>query len=106
WSKIRFVRIDESEVCSLKSTLANCSDNGSSSPTCRRVRCVRIKAAQETASLFARTTVVVSDANVHGQFRRNLDIVLCEERLREKSQCRIDRLVAIEGKLGSARDQT
>ena len=88
WSNISSVRIDESEVRSLESTLANCSDDGSASPACRRVRCVGIKAAQEAARLFSRTTVVVSDTKIYGQFRRNLDVVLSKERIRKKSQCR------------------
>src|SRR4029079_13155854 len=59
----------------------------------------------ESARLFARTTIVVSDTKVHSQLRCNLDVVLCKERIRKESQCRIDRLVAVKGKLGPAGDQ-
>src|SRR6185503_15279048 len=105
WCPISFVRIDESEVRSLQSTLTSSSDDRPASPTCRRIRCVGIKAAQEAARLFSRTTVVVPDTKIYRQFRRNLVVVLYKEPIREKSQGRVDRLVAVKGKLRAACDQ-
>src|SRR6185503_6852062 len=96
WSNISSVRIDESEVRSLKTALPDCSDNRSASSTSRRIRRVGIKAAQESTRFFARTAVVVSDTKVHGKFRCDLDVVLSEECIRKEPQRRIDRLVAVE----------
>src|SRR5689334_4925111 len=79
WSNISSVRFDESEELRLETTLSDCSDDGAGPSACRWVRRVRIKATQEAARLFTRAAVVVADADIHGQFGSNLDVVLGEE---------------------------
>src|ERR1043166_7052398 len=71
WSNVGPVRFHEPEMFGLQSALADCSDDGSAPATCRGIRCVGIKAAQEAARLFTRTAVVVSDTNIHRQLRRH-----------------------------------